>query len=137
MGASQVQVRQHSPRCTRKASVRPVLHQKCFDRSGSANHVSDGQDRSVAPGCPIMGIRMGAIMMVTKMKCVFWFAATLVGYSYLGYPVWLWLRSRWSPRPVRRGSAAPTVSVVMVVRNEQAVIARKLENLLTLDYPQA
>jgi poly-beta-1,6-N-acetyl-D-glucosamine synthase len=84
-----------------------------------------------------MGIRMGAIMMVTKMKCVFWFAATLVGYSYLGYPVWLWLRSRWSPRPVRRGSAAPTVSVVMVVRNEQAVIARKLENLLTLDYPQA
>jgi biofilm PGA synthesis N-glycosyltransferase PgaC len=84
-----------------------------------------------------MGIRMGAIMMVTKMKYVFWFAATLVGYSYLGYPVWLWLRSRWSPRPVRRGSAAPTVSVVMVVRNEEAVIARKLGNLLTLDYPQA
>jgi len=84
-----------------------------------------------------------------KMKYLFWIAASLVGYSYLGYPAWLWLRSRWSPRPVRRSSggtfdettdrhsAAPAVSAVMVVRNEEAVIARKLENLLTLDYPQA
>ena len=76
-----------------------------------------------------------------KMKYIFWIAAALIGYSYLGYPAWLWLRSRWSPRPVRRGfvesTAAPAVSAVMVVRNEEAVIARKLENLLTLDYPQA
>ncbi len=76
-----------------------------------------------------------------KMKYIFWIAAALVGYSYLGYPVWLWLRSRWSPRPVRRGfvesGAAPVVSAVMVVRNEEAVIARKLDNLLSLDYPQA
>ena len=75
------------------------------------------------------------------MKYVFWIAAALTGYSYLGYPAWLWLRSRWSPRPVRRGfvesPAAPAVSALMVVRNEEAVIARKLENLLTLDYPQA
>src|SRR5258707_183075 len=84
-----------------------------------------------------------------KMKYVFWLAALLVGYSYLGYPAWLWLRSRWSPRPVRRSSgqsssqgssqssAVPTVTAVMVVRNEEGVIARKLENLLVLDYPQA
>lgn len=71
-----------------------------------------------------------------KMKYIFWFAASFVGYSYLGYPVWLWLRSRWSPRPVRRSSATPSVSAVMVVRNEEATIARKLDNLLTLDYPQ-
>jgi biofilm PGA synthesis N-glycosyltransferase PgaC len=76
---------------------------------------------------------------MTKMKYVFWIAASLVGYSYLGYPVWLWLRSRWSPRPVRRGVveslSAPAVSAVMVARNEEAVVARKIENLLTLDYP--
>src|SRR5208283_4734242 len=75
------------------------------------------------------------------MKYVFWIAAALIGYSYLGYPAWLWLRSRWSPRPVRRGfvesTAVPAVTAVMVVRNEEAIIARKLENLLTLDYPQA
>jgi poly-beta-1,6-N-acetyl-D-glucosamine synthase len=78
---------------------------------------------------------------ISKMKYVFWLAAALVGYSYLGYPAWLWLRSRWSPRPVRRGAvrslAAPAVSAVLVVRNEEAVIARKLENLLALDYPHA
>jgi biofilm PGA synthesis N-glycosyltransferase PgaC len=78
--------------------------------------------------------------VMTKMKYVFWIAAALVSYSYLGYPVWLWMRSRWSPRPVRRGlvesQSAPAVSAVMVVHNEEVVIARKLENLLTLDYPQ-
>jgi cellulose synthase/poly-beta-1,6-N-acetylglucosamine synthase-like glycosyltransferase len=82
---------------------------------------------------------------MTKIKYIFWIAAALVGYSYLGYPAWLWLRSRWSPRPVRRSSsqssgqssAAPAVTAVMVVRNEEAVIARKLDNLLTLDYPHA
>jgi len=78
---------------------------------------------------------------MTKMKYIFWIAAALVGYSYLGYPAWLWLRSRWSPRPVRRSSgqssAAPAVTAVMVVRNEEALIARKLENLLALDYPHA
>jgi biofilm PGA synthesis N-glycosyltransferase PgaC len=83
-----------------------------------------------------------------KMRYVFWLAAALIGYSYLGYPAWLWLRSRWSPRPVRRSSGrssregsdrsstTPAVTAVMVVRNEEAVIAHKLENLLTLDYPQ-
>jgi poly-beta-1,6-N-acetyl-D-glucosamine synthase len=78
---------------------------------------------------------------IMKIKTIFWVAAALVGYSYLGYPVWLWLRSRWSPRPVRRNAglssaAAPAVSAVMVVRNEEAILARKLDNLLTLDYPQ-
>lgn len=75
-----------------------------------------------------------------KMKYVFWLAALLVGYSYLGYPAWLWLRSRWSPRPVRRSAGGtgpiPSVSAVMVALNEEAVIARKIENLLTLDYPE-
>src|ERR1700691_2558880 len=73
------------------------------------------------------------------MKYIFWLAASVVGYSYIGYPLWLWLRSRWAPRPVRRGSggksAGPPVSAVMVVRNEEAAIARKLENLLNFDYP--
>jgi cellulose synthase/poly-beta-1,6-N-acetylglucosamine synthase-like glycosyltransferase len=78
---------------------------------------------------------------IMKIKSIFWIAGALVGYSYLGYPAWLWLRSRWSPRPVRRNAClssatAPAVSAVMVVRNEEDVIARKLENLLTLDYPQ-
>jgi cellulose synthase/poly-beta-1,6-N-acetylglucosamine synthase-like glycosyltransferase len=56
-------------------------------------------------------------------------------FAQPGYAVWLWLRSRWAPRPVRRGPLQPAVSAILVVRHEEAVIARKIENLLTLDYP--
>jgi poly-beta-1,6-N-acetyl-D-glucosamine synthase len=69
------------------------------------------------------------------MKWVFWIAVMVIGHSYLGYPAWLWLRSRWSPRPVRRARLEPTVSALVVARNEEAAIAGKLENLLALDYP--
>ncbi len=69
------------------------------------------------------------------MKWIFWMAAALIGYSYLGYPGWLWVKSKWSPRPVRRSHDEPTVSAILVVRNEEAVVARKLDNLLALDYP--
>ena len=69
------------------------------------------------------------------MKWVFWMAAATIGYAYVGYAFWLWVRSRWAPHPVRRGRVEPMVSAVLVVRNEEAVIARKLQNLLTLEYP--
>jgi cellulose synthase/poly-beta-1,6-N-acetylglucosamine synthase-like glycosyltransferase len=70
------------------------------------------------------------------MKWVFWVSAAVIGYTYLGYPIWLWVRCRWLPHPVRRGPGQPLVSTVMVVKNEEGVIARKLDNLLALDYPQ-
>ena len=69
------------------------------------------------------------------MKFVFWASAAVVAYAYVGYPLLLWLRSWWSPRPVMHGVNTPMVSAVMVVRNEEAAIAAKIENLLSLDYP--
>jgi poly-beta-1,6-N-acetyl-D-glucosamine synthase len=70
------------------------------------------------------------------MRWVFWCAVILIGYTYAGYPVWLWLRSRWQPRPVQVGANQPFVSIVMVVRNEEKTLERKLANLLALDYPE-
>jgi poly-beta-1,6-N-acetyl-D-glucosamine synthase len=69
------------------------------------------------------------------MKWMFWVAAALVVYTYIGYAAWLWVRALLFPRPVRRGSFQPSVSVVMVVRNEERVLREKLKNLLKLDYP--
>lgn len=69
------------------------------------------------------------------MTWVFWLAAAVTAYAYVGYLGWLWLRALWRPWPVRRGRVELLVSVVMVVRNEEAVLARKLRNLLELDYP--
>jgi biofilm PGA synthesis N-glycosyltransferase PgaC len=70
------------------------------------------------------------------MKWVFWGAVGLIAYTYAGYPVWLWLRSKIKPWPIQRGSVEPLVSIVMIVRNEEKVLASKLENLLGLEYPQ-
>jgi cellulose synthase/poly-beta-1,6-N-acetylglucosamine synthase-like glycosyltransferase len=70
------------------------------------------------------------------MKWIFWVSATLILYTYAGYPAWLWLRWRWRERPVKLGEDLKTVSVVMVCRNEEGVLADKLENLKALDYPR-
>ena len=69
------------------------------------------------------------------MTWVFWLAFAVIAYAYAGYLGWLWLRAQWSPWPVRRGRIDPLVSVVMVVRNEEAVLQQKLRNLMELDYP--
>lgn len=69
------------------------------------------------------------------MTWLFWISAALIAYSYLGYPLWLGLRSWWSPRPVMRGPFDPTVSVALVVRNEEATLLSKLNNLFALGYP--
>jgi len=69
------------------------------------------------------------------MKWVFWSSAAALAYTYFGYPAWLWLRSRYRARPVRAAAYTPSLSVVMIVRNEAAVLERKLKNLLELDYP--
>src|SRR5215471_11476522 len=70
------------------------------------------------------------------MIWIFWIAAALVVYTYLGYAGWLRLRVLWRSRPVLRGPLTPFVSVVMVVRNEEKILESKLKNLLSLDYPE-
>ena len=70
------------------------------------------------------------------MKWLFWSAAGVIAYTYAGYAGWLWLRGHWRRRPVRRAPHTPTVSFVMVVRNEADVLERKLQNLIELNYPE-
>jgi cellulose synthase/poly-beta-1,6-N-acetylglucosamine synthase-like glycosyltransferase len=69
------------------------------------------------------------------MKWLFWSSAALITYTYAGYMAWLWLRARLRLRPVRRGSHRPSVSIVMVVRDEEKALPEKLRNLLEQDYP--
>ena len=45
------------------------------------------------------------------MKLAFWGCVGLIGYTYLGYPLWLYLRSRWRPKSVRAARITPTVSI--------------------------
>ncbi|HVA64432.1 MAG TPA: glycosyltransferase [Terriglobales bacterium] len=70
------------------------------------------------------------------MALIFWLAAILLVYTFAGYALLAWLRSRWRPRPVRRQAGfEPSISIVLAVRNEEKVMAAKLANLAALDYP--
>jgi cellulose synthase/poly-beta-1,6-N-acetylglucosamine synthase-like glycosyltransferase len=69
------------------------------------------------------------------VRWVFWGSAVLLAYTYVGYWALLSLRSKIGVRRVEAEPVQPPVSIVMVVRNEEAVVERKIVNLLALDYP--
>ena len=70
------------------------------------------------------------------MDTVFWVAAGVVVYTYLGYPALLAAWARVRPRPHAADDRfTPGVSIVIAARNEAARLPGRLENLLALDYP--
>jgi len=70
------------------------------------------------------------------MRELFWCAAFLIAYTYVGYVAWLWIQARLWPWPVLRSQQQPQVSIVIVVRNEERWLEGKLRNLMALDYPR-
>ena len=71
------------------------------------------------------------------MTWAFWAATLLIAYTYAGYPLWLWARGYWRPRSIAAARIEPSLSIVMVVRNEERNLRAKLENLMNLDYPES
>ncbi len=70
------------------------------------------------------------------MRIVFWLSLAGIVYTYLGYPAIMWFLSRvrptvWKPAPI-----TPSVSIVLAVHNGAAMLQKKLNQLLTLDYPE-
>lgn len=70
------------------------------------------------------------------MRAVFWISAWLVVYTYAGYPLFLWLLSLLRRAVTVQRAIEPNVSIIIAVRNEEANLPRKLENLRALDYPK-
>jgi cellulose synthase/poly-beta-1,6-N-acetylglucosamine synthase-like glycosyltransferase len=69
-------------------------------------------------------------------KAVFWGSLAALAWTHAGYPAAAAIGSRLRPRPVRKGGRLPTVSIVVAAHDEEDVIERRLENLLSLDYPR-
>jgi cellulose synthase/poly-beta-1,6-N-acetylglucosamine synthase-like glycosyltransferase len=67
---------------------------------------------------------------------VFWISLGLAGWTYLGYPATMALRSRLRPHPVRKADHSPTLTLLVPAYDEADVIRAKLENALALDYPR-
>ena len=67
---------------------------------------------------------------------IFWAALFLVVYTYLIYPVLLWLLAAGRKMPEYAPlSEWPGVSLIIAAHNEEDVLHAKLENALAMDYP--
>lgn len=73
--------------------------------------------------------------MKTALNIVLWSSAAALFYTYVAYPMLLFIVSTFRPRTVRVGHYQPTVSFIITAYNEELDLATKLENTLALDYP--
>ena len=69
-------------------------------------------------------------------EILFWASVVALGYTYIGYPLLVFLVSIVFPRRVGKKDFEPTVSIIITAYNEERDIKTKLENTLALDYPK-
>lgn len=71
------------------------------------------------------------------LAILFWLSVFLIIYTYIGYPILIALIAKLIPFPSRAsGISDPSVTLLITAYNEEAVIERKIENSLRLDYPR-
>ena len=68
-------------------------------------------------------------------KGVFWGSLAAIAWTHVGYPAAAAALARVRRREVRKGAVTPDVTVIVAAHDEDDVIERRLENLLSLDYP--
>lgn len=70
-------------------------------------------------------------------QLIFWLAVAAIVYTYVGYSLFILLLAKLINRPVlRREGHEPTVTFLITAYNEEKNIGRKLENVLSLNYPR-
>ncbi|CAN5327593.1 glycosyltransferase family 2 protein [soil metagenome] len=74
-------------------------------------------------------------MIFIAEQIVFWLSIALLGYTYVGYPILVYLVSRLFPRKIVKADIEPTVTVLITAFNEEAAIRTKLKNTLKIEYP--
>jgi cellulose synthase/poly-beta-1,6-N-acetylglucosamine synthase-like glycosyltransferase len=73
---------------------------------------------------------------VVALAVVFWVSLALLVWTHAAYPAVARVAARLRERHVEKADVEPFVTVVVAAYNEEAVIARRIENLLELDYPR-
>ncbi len=67
------------------------------------------------------------------MKVAFWISLTVIGYTYAGYPLIMFLLARLKPRRWKREPVHASVSVVMAVHNGAHLLREQIDHLTALD----
>lgn len=70
------------------------------------------------------------------IKSLFWISIAAILYTYIGYPVAVWLLGRLRNLKVSKSAVTPRVSVVIACHNEASNIEARIKNLLECDYPE-
>src|SRR5580765_1859092 len=78
---------------------------------------------------------------MTAIKIIFWISLFIIGYSYIGYGILLFILVRIKrmfvkPPVLTKATYEPLVSLVVAAYNEEDFIEAKMHNTLQLDYPQ-
>src|SRR6201989_3476741 len=81
-------------------------------------------------------MRLSPLADVIVVIALFWFSLAALVWTHAAYPAFAALLARIAPRRVRKADIEPTVTVIIAAYNEEGSIARRIENLLELDYPK-
>jgi len=81
----------------------------------------------------MVALRSSAVIVVVVL---FWVSLGALVWTHAAYPAFAALLARVAARRVRKADVEPTVTVIIAAYNEEASIARRIENLLSLDYPR-
>ena len=73
---------------------------------------------------------------MVALELLFWVSLALLAWTHVLYPAFARGLAAVRSRPVRSADVEPTVTVIVAAYNEEASIARRIENLLELDYPR-
>jgi biofilm PGA synthesis N-glycosyltransferase PgaC len=77
--------------------------------------------------------------MTFPLAILFILFVTSIGlllYIYAGYPLIIVGLAKFFRRPIHKAAIFPTITIVIPAHNEEFVIAEKLDNILSLDYPR-
>jgi biofilm PGA synthesis N-glycosyltransferase PgaC len=71
------------------------------------------------------------------LAVLFWLSVFFIIYTYIGYPILIALIAKLIPFQGRAsGTLDPSVTLLITAYNEEAVIEKKIENSLRLNYPR-
>jgi len=73
---------------------------------------------------------------VIVLEVLFWVAAAALLWTHVVYPAVAAALARLMDRSFRSEPVEPTVAVIVAAYNEEGSIARRIENLLEVDYPR-